>query len=342
MHFALLRELVRDELGQDPEDAFGSFDTSAFAAASLGQVHRAALKSGERVAVKIQYPGIARSIRADFRALGALLQPLHLTRAWNGVKAQFEDVRRVVERETDYEKEAEALRLGRSLFGEDDKIVVPRVFDELSTRRVLTMEYVEGSHIHEFLATNPSQELRDHFGSKIYEAGARLYFAGKLLYADPHPGNYRFSANGRLGFIDFGCLRPYTDDEWELCRRVDEGVRGIRDIPLVARELSGLEENEEADPAVLQMLADWCRWIWRPYQIDEPLDFGDEKYLREGMTLVTKLASTRFTGGIPMSPFTARWYFGTVAMLYRLRARVNVHAIYNREIIATGWRTPGR
>jgi predicted unusual protein kinase regulating ubiquinone biosynthesis (AarF/ABC1/UbiB family) len=342
MHFALLREMVRDELGQDPEDAFESFDTTAFAAASLGQVHRAVLKSGERVAVKIQYPGIARSIRADFRALGALLQPLHMTKAWNGVKAQCEDVRSVIERETDYEKEAEALHIGRALFNEDDGIVVPRVFNEFSTRRVLTMELVEGTHIHEFLAENPSQELRDHFGSKIYEAGSRLYFAGRLLYADPHPGNYLFSASGRLGFIDFGCLRPYTDDEWALCRRLDEGVHGVREIARIARELAGLGENEEGDSAQLQMLADWCRWIWRPYQVDEPFDFGDERYLQEGISLATNLASTRFTGGIPMSVFTTRWYFGTVAMLYRLRARVNVHSIYHREIAATGWNARGR
>jgi predicted unusual protein kinase regulating ubiquinone biosynthesis (AarF/ABC1/UbiB family) len=264
-----------------------------------------------------------------------------MTRAWNGVKAQFEDVRSVIERETDYEKEAESLRIGRALFSEDDGVVVPRVYNEFSTRRVLTMEYVDGTHIHEFLAEDPSQELRDHFGSKIYEAGARLYYRGKLLYADPHPGNYLFASDGRLGFIDFGCLRTYTDDEWGLCRRLDESMHGVRNTAEVAREIAGLGETEAGHPAQLQILSDWCHWIWRPYQVDEPFDFADERYLQEGVSLATNLASTRFTGGIPMSVFTTRWYFGTVAMLYRLRARVNVHAIDDREVTATGWNTRG-
>ncbi len=114
MHFALLREQVRDELGQEPEEAFATFDTRAFAAASLGQVHRAMLKSGEDVAVKIQYPAIGRSIRSDFRNLSAFLLPLRLGRGWEPVKNQLEEVERVIEQETDYEREAEWQRRARS------------------------------------------------------------------------------------------------------------------------------------------------------------------------------------------------------------------------------------
>ncbi len=87
MHFALLRERVRNELGREPEEAFATFDTRAFAAASLGQVHRATLHSGAAVAVKIQYPAIGRSIRSDFRNLSALLLPLRLGRGWEPMKA---------------------------------------------------------------------------------------------------------------------------------------------------------------------------------------------------------------------------------------------------------------
>jgi len=92
-------------LGGDPEEAFASFESNAFAAASLGQVHRARLKSGEAVAVKIQYPGIAASVRADFRNLFGLLLPLRVSKDWDNLKDQLEDLRRVLEWETDYEKE---------------------------------------------------------------------------------------------------------------------------------------------------------------------------------------------------------------------------------------------
>src|SRR5205085_4931237 len=118
MHFALLREHVRDELGGDPEEVFAEFDTRAFAAASLGQVHRARLKSGEEVAVKIQYPGIASAIRSDFRNLLALMIPLRISKDWENLEAQLDDLRRVLEAETDYEKEADFQRKARSFFRE--------------------------------------------------------------------------------------------------------------------------------------------------------------------------------------------------------------------------------
>jgi len=90
MHYPLIREVVRNEFGKDPEELFLSFEKEAFAAASLGQVHRARVKSGEAVAVKIQYPGIARTIDADFRNLAALMLPLRLGKDWEAAKAQFE------------------------------------------------------------------------------------------------------------------------------------------------------------------------------------------------------------------------------------------------------------
>ena len=339
MHFALVREHVRDELGRDPEEAFATFDPRAFAAASLGQVHRATLKSGQDVAVKVQYPAIGRSIRSDFRNLSAFLLPLRLGRGWEPAKAQIEEIRRVIEQETDYQREAEWQRRARALFHEDDPILVPRVFDELSTRRVLTMEYLDGVHIHDFLAGNPSQDRRDHFGTLIVQAGCRLHYAGRLLYADPHPGNYLFRSDGRLGLLDFGCVRPYTDREWEANRLADLAIRGGPDDARRAIRASlGLAEGQEIDPEHLARSEEFGRWIWRPYRQDEPFDFGDPNYLREGVDLFAAIGRARTAAPwLTMNAFIARWYFGAGAMLYRLRARVDLRAIYLRERGAAGW-----
>jgi hypothetical protein len=339
MHFALLREHLMDELGHEPEEAFATFDSKAFAAASLGQVHRATLKSGQDVAVKIQYPAIGRSIRSDFRNLSALLTPLRLGRGWEPVKAQLEEVHRVIELETDYEREAEWQRRARSLFHEDDAILVPRVHDELSTRRVLTMDYLDGVHVQSFLAGNPSQELRDHFGGLIYQAGCRLHFAGRLLYADPHPGNFLFRTDGRLGFLDFGCVRPYTEREWECNRLSDRAIRGSEDdVVRALRSCLGLAEGEEIAPEILALNVKFGRWMWRPYWHDGAFDFGDPLYLREGVDLFTAIGRQRITAPwLTMNAFIARWFFGTVALLYRLRARVDMRAIDLRERVAVGW-----
>src|SRR6185295_2986101 len=111
--------------------------------------------------VKIQYPGIAHTIRDDVRNLLMFMLPARLSRDWENTKEQLEDLRVRLERETDYEQEAASLERARKLFSEDDGIVVPRVYGQYSTGRVLTMERLPGVHLEEFLATNPSQELRN-------------------------------------------------------------------------------------------------------------------------------------------------------------------------------------
>jgi aarF domain-containing kinase len=133
MHFSLLREHLHNELGFDPEEVFAAFETRAFAAASLGQVHRAVLLSGRQIVVKIQYPGIARTICNDFRVLALLMAPLRLSRNWKFLSAQIADARHVIERETDYKMEAKTQRRARDLFRRDEGIVIPRDYEEFSS-----------------------------------------------------------------------------------------------------------------------------------------------------------------------------------------------------------------
>ncbi len=225
------------------------------------------------------------------------------------------------------------------LYHEDDPILVPRVYDELSTRRVLTMEHLDGVHIHAFLAGNPPQERRDHFGSLIVHAGCRLHYAGRLLYADPHPGNFLFRADGKLGFLDFGCVRPYTDREWECNRLADLAIRRRGDDEIKALRCSlGLAEEDQFDPELLAKNIKFGRWIWRSYWQEGPFDFGDPGYLREGVELFSAIGRARIAAPwLPMNAFIARWYFGMAAMLYRLRAQVDMRAIYLRERVAAGW-----
>src|SRR5262245_46128048 len=216
MHWSLMREMVFNELGDDPDKLFAEFDRTAFAAASLGQVHRARLRTGEEVAVKIQYPGIARTIRDDFRNLLLLLLPARLGKDWDSTRAQLDELRLQLEQETDYEREAGCLSRAHSLFREADGIVVPRVYREFTTARVLTMEYVRGPHLDAYLADRPSQQERNAVAAKIVTSGYRLLCAGRMLYADFHPGNLVFLHDGRLGLLDFGFVRWISDAEWNL------------------------------------------------------------------------------------------------------------------------------
>jgi predicted unusual protein kinase regulating ubiquinone biosynthesis (AarF/ABC1/UbiB family) len=331
MHYALIREVVRNEFGKESEELFLSFEKEAFAAASLGQVHRARLKSGEPVAVKIQYPGIARTIDADFRNLSALVLPLRLGKDWESVKAQFEEVRRMLNQEVDYLQEAESQRLARELFRPEDGIVVPRVYSEYSGKRVLTTDYVQGLHLPDYLATNPSQASRNAFGTKIYIAWMRMYYAF-MPYADPHPGNYLFLSDGRLGLIDFGCVQHYGPAERELVRLADKMAY---EDPSIIREVvqraCGVTGNDPDLESYVRMMEESLDWMMEPVRQPGAFDFGDEAHFQRGVDWFSRVVRKRHLRAHPMYVYWNRSVFGFKALLYRLRAQVDVHAVVRQE-----------
>ena len=338
MHWSLLKEMVFNELGDDPENLFASFDKRAFAAASLGQVHAARLKSGEEVAVKIQYPGIARTIREDIRNLMVFMLPARLGRDWENTKEQLDDIRIRLEQETDYEREATWLQKSRALFREDDCIVVPRAFPQYSTGRVLTMERLEGMHLDEFLATNPSQELRNDFARKFVRAWYRLMFAGRLLYADMHPGNFVFMEDGRLGLIDFGFMLEFDDTIWGLMRKMDRPLTtGRRDERLAAIKEWSWISDDPSDQERLHLSEEYADWSWRSRYCGGEFDFGDEADFRRGVDLFVEMVRKRYNRARPCTPTIARQHFGWRSILYRLRAKIDVVPIAEEEVRAAGW-----
>jgi aarF domain-containing kinase len=338
MHWSLLKEMVHNELGDDPENLFASFDKRAFAAASLGQVHRAQLKTGQQVAVKIQYPGIARTIREDIRNLMVFMLPARLSRDWENTKEQFEDLRMRLERETNYEQEAAMLQEARLLFREDDGIVVPRVFPKHSTSRLLTMERLEGMHLEEFLATNPSQERRNDFARKFLRAWYRLMFAGRLLYADMHPGNFLFMEDDRLGLLDFGFMLELDDTLWELMRKMDRPLTtGRRDERVAAMKEWSWISDDPADQDRLRLSEEYADWSWRSRYHGGEFDFGDEADFRRGVDLFVEMVRKRYNRARPCTPTISRQHFGWRSILYRLRAKIDVAPIAEEEVRATGW-----
>ncbi len=337
MHFSLLREHVRNELGADPEELFDDFETSAFAAASLGQVHRAKLKGSEkRVAVKIQYPNIGRTIRDDFRNLRAASLPMRLSRDWDNMQAQFEEIRNMLDQETDYEQEAQNLRTARLLFAEDEGIIVPEVYPELSTKRILTMAYLDGVHLDAFLSSDPPQALRDAFGRKVVCSTFRVGFRGKMLYGDPHPGNYYFMRDGRLGLIDFGCCRHYNDQEMDYMDSVELAYctsrEAVYEAIVRATDLTSADDSRKEQ---LQLGVEYADWVWEPIQHNGPFDFADQAYFTRGAHIFSNLLKKRYTRSKPINTWLTRSVYGIRAILYRLGARIDFGEIYRAEARVT-------
>jgi len=338
MHWSLLKEMVHGELGGDPEDRFASFDKRAFAAASLGQVHRARLKTGEEVAVKIQYPGIARTIRQDFRNLFFFLLPARFSRDWENLRQQFDDLRTRLAQETDYEQEAVMQDRVRRLFREEDGVVVPRVYREHSTSRVLTMDYLPGRTLDEFVASNPSQEERNECARKMIRAWYRILYAGRLFYADIHPGNFLLLDDGRLGLIDFGLMLELDDEIWDHFRRIERAqATGLRDDRIAAMKYWHQIGDDPAHQDQLRLIDQMCDWLWKCRYAGGPFDFGDEADFRRGVDLMVQIGRKRYARGRPCQPVISRQTLGIRSILYRLKAKIDVKPLAETDIALTGW-----
>ena len=332
MHFSLLREHIRNELGKDPTEVFDDFETEAFAAASLGQVHRARLKTGEPVAIKIQYPGIARTIQSDFKNMMALLAPMRLSPDWDNIREQWEDIRQMLEWETDYEREAGWLRKARGAFTEGDQIVIPRPYEEFTTRRVLTMDYIDGVHIDEYLATKPSQEQRDRYGTLIMRAAFRTHRALRLWYADSNPGNYLFMKDGRLGVIDFGCCRELSDEDCayqaEYERALGEGGEALRRVMMRAADRDPDGPADEEYLALMKQYSDWmCGYLFH----EGPFDFGSAEFMQRGIDVIVELGRKRHFRTLPINNWFSRQLLGLRALAHRLRARIDMKRLNEEE-----------
>jgi predicted unusual protein kinase regulating ubiquinone biosynthesis (AarF/ABC1/UbiB family) len=197
--------LIEEELERPVDDAFASFEEEAFAAASIGQVHRAVTHDGRRVAVKVQYPGIAEAVDTDLRNLNLLLPVVKRLAPGMDVKALAAELRERVSEELDYEIEAQNHRAVERAWRGHPFVFVPPVDTRLSSRRLLVTELLEGRRFEEVKALDDEQ--RDRFAEIVFR-----FFFGTLMQlrrcsGDPHPGNYLLLDDGRVGFLDFGLMR---------------------------------------------------------------------------------------------------------------------------------------
>jgi predicted unusual protein kinase regulating ubiquinone biosynthesis (AarF/ABC1/UbiB family) len=202
--------VVTKELGP-PEEVFGEWDPDPFAAASIGQVHLAKTKAGDEVAVKVQYPDIDKAIENDLKSLTMLEAMISPMGRKYHTKETLDEIKSVFLAELDYRREADNAETFRKMHAGDDEIVIPRVFYSYSTRRVLTCELIGGEDYASFCA-RASREERNAASATIWRFMFRSLFAHGWLYADPHPGNYRFLGGGRIAFLDFGCVKVMPPD----------------------------------------------------------------------------------------------------------------------------------
>ncbi len=199
---ALVRKIIHQELGEYPKNIFEEFEDKPFGSASLGQVHRAK-KGIKDMAVKIQYAGIGNTIRSDLSMLSFALR--RFAKGGNIDHIMKEITVRLYE-EVDYKHEAKNLEY----FYDNLKhphITIPKFYPNFSTNKILATSYLSGSNLDDFLASNPSKELKNHYAQTIFDSFFISLYKLKCVHADPNPGNFIFMKNKMLGLIDFGCVK---------------------------------------------------------------------------------------------------------------------------------------
>jgi predicted unusual protein kinase regulating ubiquinone biosynthesis (AarF/ABC1/UbiB family) len=215
MPWAKVRRVITAELGAPPEERFARFEHEAFAAASLGQVHRAELRAGRKpVVVKVQYPGVGDTVHQDLKNIRSLVRVFDsIARDVMRQDVDSGDVVRELEErlaeELDYRREADNLERFRTLLASDREVMIPRVHRTLSTGRVLTMDRLDGYPLQDIMAPGVDQELKDWVALKLFRLIWRQMFDFGVLHADPHPGNYLVTHHPKLGILDFGSVRVF-------------------------------------------------------------------------------------------------------------------------------------
>jgi aarF domain-containing kinase len=169
-----------------------------------------------------------------------------------------------------------------------------------------------------------------------------MFHAGRLLYADMNPGNFVFMEDGRLGVLDFGCMLEMDDALWELMRKIDRPMTtGRRDERIeVIKEWAWIGDDP-AEQDRLRLTDEYTDWVWRPRYSGGAFDFGDEAEFRRGIDLFVEMARKRYSRAWACTPTIARQQLADRAMLYRLRARIEVAPIAEEEVRATGWDRSG-
>jgi predicted unusual protein kinase regulating ubiquinone biosynthesis (AarF/ABC1/UbiB family) len=215
--FEQIAAVIAQELGAPPAEVFATFEAVPFAGASLGQVHRARLRSGEEVAVKVQYPGVAEALESDLQNAQSLVRALGLGGSLLDRREYVEELRREVLHELDYRRELAHAESFRGFFARWPDLVVPRAYPSFCTAKVLVFERLEGPTLHAYAqgAAQLSREERFEVGERLVRAVFGPFLFHRVIHGDAHPGNFVILDGGRrLGVLDYGSAKHLSERFW--------------------------------------------------------------------------------------------------------------------------------
>lgn len=328
----LVLKTFKNNFGKTPTEIFDDFNANSVNAASIGQVH-VAHKDGKKLAVKIQYPGVANSISSDL----AMVKPIAI-RMFNlqgkDSDKYFKEVEDKLIEETNYLLELEQSTEVVNACSKIDNLVFPSYYPEFSSEKIITMDWMTGKHLSEFTKINTDQVAADKIGQALWDFYMYQIHVLKKVHADPHPGNFLVDSNNNLVALDFGCMKKIPMDFYiPYFELIDKKV--INDAALFHNKLLELEilrqdDTKEEMAYFTSMFHDLLSLFTKPFQ-EKTFDFSDEKFfqsigeLGERFSKDTNLKKMNGSRGSKHFIYMNRTFFGLYNLMFDLKAKIVVN-----------------
>jgi predicted unusual protein kinase regulating ubiquinone biosynthesis (AarF/ABC1/UbiB family) len=328
----LVRKTFKQYLGNYPEDIFETFTAESVNAASIGQVHKATNK-GKKLAVKIQYPGVANSISSDL----TLVKPV-ATRLFNlkgkDSEKYFKEVEGKLLEETDYTLELEQSKEITEACSMIPNLKFPNYYPEFSCDKILTMDWMEGIHLSEYTAQKNDPEQMKLVGQTLWDFYMYQMHVLKRVHADPHPGNFLVDASGALVAIDFGCIKEVPEDFYvpyfELAQKEAMEDRDFFIDKITALEILKPDDSEEDSAYITDLFHELLGVLTFPFH-NKTFDFSDESFwskvaqMSERLSQDEQIRKLNGNRGSRHFLYINRTFFGLYNLLHDLKADIVVN-----------------
>lgn len=328
----LVRKTFKKYNGQYPEDLFDTFATQSVNAASIGQVHRAT-KDGKKLAVKIQYPGVADSISSDL----AMVKPI-ATRMFNlqgkDSERYFKEVEGKLLEETDYILEVKQSKEISEACKHIHNLKFPVYYEEMSSEKIITMDWMDGVHLSEFAKNNTNQEKANKIGQALWDFYMYQMHTLKTVHADPHPGNFLIDEKDNLIVIDFGCVKDIPEEFYvpyfDLADKKNIDDPGFFHQKLYELEILRKDDSAKEIKFFSELFMEMLGLFTSPFH-GETFDFADESFwsqitdLSEKYSKNTELRKMNGNRGSKHFLYINRTFFGLYNLLHDLKAKIEIN-----------------
>ena len=328
----LVRKTFKQYLGNYPEDIFETFTAESVNAASIGQVHKATNK-GKKLAVKIQYPGVANSISSDLTLVKPVATRLFNLRGKDSEK-YFKEVEGKLLEETDYTLELEQSKQITEACSMIPNLKFPNYYPEFSCDKILTMDWMEGIHLSEYTAKKNDPEQMKLLGQTLWDFYMYQMHVLKRVHADPHPGNFLVDASGALVAIDFGCIKEVPEDFYvpyfELAQKEAMEDRDFFIDKITTLEILRPDDSEEDSAYITDLFHELLGVLTFPFH-NETFDFSDESFwskvaqMSERLSQDEQIRKLNGNRGSRHFLYINRTFFGLYNLLHDLKADIVVN-----------------